>query len=116
MVQMFHLVNATPAVAVEADVAQQQFGFSVAISGSLLLVGSPGYGPNASTFVGKVDAFDFPLVARPAAWSVAGDQPFARLGMTIAVAPCRWKQPFSCCLGTTSQKVRVVIIASPIYI
>ena len=89
MVQTFQLGSrvTSPSTTIEGDAPQQQLGFSVAISGSLLLVGSPGHSPNTSTFAGKLDAFDFPLVAQPALWSIAGDQPFARFGMTIAVAP-----------------------------
>jgi hypothetical protein len=89
MVQTFHLDSrdAVPNATIEGDAPQQQFGFSVAISDSLVLVGSPGHSPNVSTFIGKLDAFDFPLVNQPALWSIAGDQPFARFGMTIAAAP-----------------------------
>jgi hypothetical protein len=89
MVQMFELGSrvAAPSATVDGDAPQQQFGFSVAISGSLLLIGSPGHSPNASTFAGKVDAFNMPLSSRHAAWSAAGDQPFARFGMTMTAAP-----------------------------
>jgi hypothetical protein len=89
MIQTFQLDSrdAVSNATVEGDAPQQQFGFSVAISGSLVLVGSPGHSPNALTFTGKLDAFDFPLVNQPALWSIAGDQPFARFGMTIAAAP-----------------------------
>ncbi len=87
MVQTFQLGHVTPDASVEGQAPQQQFGFSVAVSGSTLLVGSPGHSPNASTFAGKVDVFSFPFVALPAVSSIDGDQPFARFGMTIVVAP-----------------------------
>lgn len=99
MVQTFQLGlrNASACATVEGDAPQQQFGFSVAISGSLLLVGSPGHSvgtpalsSNAGVllpFAGKLDAFHFPLLPLPAVWSVVGDQPFARFGMTVAAVP-----------------------------
>jgi hypothetical protein len=106
MVQSFQLVSraATPSATVEGDSPQQQFGFSVAISGSVLLVGSPGHSPNASTFAGKLDAFDFPLVAQPPVWSIAGDQPFARFGMTIAAAPVSDGRPSVVAVGQPHRK------------
>lgn len=108
MVQSFQLVSraATPSATVEGDSPQQQFGFSVAISGSVLLVGSPGHSPNASTFAGKLDAFDFPLVTQPTppVWSIAGDQPFARFGMTVTAAPVSDGRPSVVAVGQPHRK------------
>ena len=109
MVQSFQLVSraATPSATVEGDSPQQQFGFSVAISGSVLLVGSPGHSPNASTFAGKLDAFDFPLVTQPVyqpVWSIAGDQPFARFGMTVTAAPVSDGRPSVVAVGQPHRK------------
>jgi hypothetical protein len=106
MVQTFQLGlrDSIPIVTIDGDAPQQQFGFSVAISGSLVLVGSPGHSPNASTFAGRLDAFNFPLLAQSAVWSIAGDQPFARFGMTIAVAPGTDGRPYVVAVGQPHRK------------
>ena len=54
---------------VEGDSPQQQFGFSVTISGSVLPVGSPGHSPSASILQGRLDAFDFPDVGEGGGFS-----------------------------------------------
>jgi hypothetical protein len=117
MVQMFQLGahSTTPSASIEGTFPQQQFGFSVAISESLVFVGSPGFTLNTSTFVGKLDSFDFPLASAHAVWSRTGDQPFARFGLSVSVAPLSDSSPpivavgqphrkcamFFCCASTT---------------
>lgn len=109
MVQMFQLGarSTTPSASIEGNFPQQQFGFSVAISGSLLIVGSPGFSLNTSTFVGKLDSFDFPLASTHAVWSRPGDQPFARFGMSISVAPVSDGSPPIVAVGQPHRKCAI---------
>jgi hypothetical protein len=114
MVQTFQLgaFSTSPTATIEGDSPQQQFGFSVSISESLLLVGSPGYSLNASTFVGKLDSFDFPLEATNVVWSRIGDQPFARFGMSVSVAPVSDGCPSVVAVGQPHRKYVLICFSS----
>lgn len=111
MVQMFQLGahSTTPSASIEGDFPQQQFGFSVAISESLVFVGSPGFTLNTSTFVGKLDSFDFPLVSTHAVWSRTGDQPFARFGLSVSVAPLSDGSPPIVAVGQPHRKCAIYV-------
>jgi hypothetical protein len=112
MVQMFQLGarSTTPSASIEGNFPQQQFGFSVAISGSLLFIGSPGFSLNTSTFVGKLDSFDFPLASTHEVWSRTGDQPFARFGLSVSVAPVSDGSPPIVAVGQPHRKCAIVVL------